>query len=91
MMFPKNKRIRDKKYLGYVRSFPCCVCNIKDDTIAPHHIWYRAKCPDYKTVPLCYNHHKGDKGVHDGKETFHEYHGLDLEKIADEIYRGWER
>jgi len=61
-------RIEDKKYLKFVRSLPCCVCDNPDSV--PHHLigygygGMGTKAPDYLAMPLCLRHHTGDCGIH---------------------------
>ena len=60
---PKTKTPRNPKYLEFVRSRACCVCGLKY-TVVAHHIRMGGgggtgiKPSDYRTVPLCDNHHK---------------------------------
>jgi hypothetical protein len=83
------KRIRDKAYLIYVRSFPCLVC--KQPAGAAHHILFaqpRArgmKVGDNWTIPLCHQHHEGVH--HYGNEKAHWARvGVDVMKWAKENY-----
>lgn len=65
----KVKPARDKKYLAFIRSLPCLVCQ-RPGPSDPHHEQEKGhgtmagKCSDYRTVPLCHTHHRErhDKG-----------------------------
>jgi len=52
------------KYLAYVRTLPCCVCN-KPGPSEPHHIkgvggfsGAGLKAPDYASMPMCATCHR---------------------------------
>lgn len=48
--------IKDEKYLNFIRSKPCSVCQTSPSD--PHHLVSRgAGGSDYQTVPLCREHH----------------------------------
>lgn len=54
---PKNKPIRNKKYLAFVREQPCCACGLLLDNQA-HHFGRTGKgigvkASDYEVVSLC--------------------------------------
>ena len=53
-MFRKHKTARDKKYLDFIRSKPCCICGRPAE---PHHEDSKKgvgiKGSDYCTLPLC--------------------------------------
>ena len=63
----KSKKKSDKKYLDYIRSLPCCVCQAFGEpqlspTTAHHTIHDRfsgAKRSDREAIPLCDGHHQG--------------------------------
>lgn len=63
MLIPKNKPVRDKKYLAWVRAQPCCYCFIHGPN-NPHHIIgvgngrMGSKESDDQTIPLCNLHHR---------------------------------
>lgn len=61
----KRRTWRSKRYLRFVRRWPCMHCgkeSTEDEPSAAHH-WHEAmggtalKCPDWATVPLCYMCH----------------------------------
>ena len=61
LVFPKEKRIRDKAHLAFVASQPCLVCGRRP--AQAHHIRFAQpsalglKVSDEFTVPLCNGHH----------------------------------
>lgn len=64
MKYPKQKPWRSAKYLKWVRTQPCCMCdelpNSPGERIEAHHLigvggWngMGTKAPDWATMPLC--------------------------------------
>lgn len=55
----------EKRYHDYIRSLPCLVCG---EQSALHHVisdgFKRISKNHMLCVPLCYEHHQGDKGYH---------------------------
>ena len=64
----KKKIFRDRSYLDYIKSLPCCNCGREAE---PHHTQVGGtgiKGSDYRTVPMCRTCHMI---LHqNGKETF---------------------
>lgn len=59
---PKPITLRSAPYLAYVRSHPCCLCG-RSEGVEAHHWSHHggvmgAKVDDYRTVPLCTEHHR---------------------------------
>lgn len=59
---PKPVTLRSDPYLAYVRRHPCCLCG-RSEGIEAHHWSHHggvmgAKVDDYRTVPLCQEHHR---------------------------------
>lgn len=59
---PKPVTLRSEPYLAYVRKHPCCLCG-RSEGIEAHHWSHHggvmgAKVDDYRTVPLCQEHHR---------------------------------
>ena len=80
-MIPKNKRIKDKKYMRKLCDyFGCIICNDPDS--APHHITgYKlggmaTKPDDYLVIPLCNRHHSAssERGIHKDFKRWEQYH-----------------
>ena len=58
---PKPVTLRSEAYLAYVRKHPCCLCGASPSEA--HHWSHHggvmgAKVDDYRTVPLCQEHHR---------------------------------
>ena len=59
---PKPVTLYSEPYLAYVRKHPCCLCG-RSEGIEAHHWSHHggvmgSKCDDYRTVPLCQEHHR---------------------------------
>ena len=71
---PKPVTLRSEPYLAYVRKHPCCLCGAPGPSEAHH--WSHhggvmgSKVDDYRTVPLCTEHHRHwhDHGTLPGME-----------------------
>ena len=94
----KSKKKSDKKYLDYIRSLPCCVCEAFGEpqlspTTAHHTIHDRfsgAKRSDREAIPLCDGHHQGlwdssKLAIHKEPKKWQEQYGKDYSfiKLAD--------
>lgn len=81
--FPKQNLIRDKAYLKWVRSQPCCITGRMGDDIDPAHIRYGLgggvglKSSDDTTLPLSNNLHRYSHDI--GEISFW------LEKITPDL------
>jgi hypothetical protein len=58
---PKPVTLRSEPYLAYVRKHPCCLCGASPSEA--HHWSHHggvmgSKVDDYRTVPLCTEHHR---------------------------------
>ena len=72
-MLGKVKTNRNRKYLDWVRTLPCCICGAEAE---PHHIkgvgHYSGagmKADDLLTMPLCHQHHEE---IHDNPKAFNQ-------------------
>lgn len=70
---PKPVTLTSEPYLAYVRKHPCCLCG-RSEGIEAHHWSHHggvmgAKVDDYRTVPLCQEHHRHwhDHGILPGR------------------------
>jgi len=89
-MFNKSlfqlQEYRDEAYLAFVREWPCLVCKPeqqKKKTEAAHtgEHGLGIKAPDFSTVPLCEDHHRGPYGLDNlGPERFEQAYNIDLKK-----------
>ena len=71
---PKPVTLRSEPYLAYVRKHHCCLCGAPGPS-EPHHWSHHggvmgSKVDDYRTVPLCTEHHRywHDHGVLPGHD-----------------------
>lgn len=48
---------RDRKYLDFVRSLPCCICGTKAEAHHAGRHYTGVKPSDYTAIPLCHPHH----------------------------------
>ena len=85
----KDKRVLAPKYLIFVRSLPCVVCD--SPKTAPHHVVGHGfsggalKPDDYLVIPLCNKHHTGDEGVHRGHKSWEFQYGSQLVMCVDTL------
>ena len=80
MNYPKPQTYRSKKYLSYIRSLACVICD--SPGAHAHHTVTGGKGlkgSDFKTVPLCIHHHIEVHGT--GKDTFQEKYNIDFKDI----------
>ena len=63
----KDRTLRDKKYLAFIRKHRCCVCGAPSSdymSVVPAHQtldshgFMGGKASDYRAVPLCSNCHR---------------------------------
>lgn len=79
---PKDKPYKDKKYLKWIKSLPCCVCHAPADD--PHHITGTGKGGtgtkpgDNYAIPLCRGHHNE---LHHDPSRFEVRHGRQIEYL----------
>jgi hypothetical protein len=87
---PRRGPERDRKYLAFIRSFPCLLCArlvITQHTLTeaahtgPHGM--SQKAPDDRALPLCgYHHREGVNSLHRLGTAFWKEAGLDREKLV---------
>jgi hypothetical protein len=82
-----SKPIRDRWYLAWIRTQPCCVSRcqahyIEAAHVGPHGLGQKAS--DRSTIPLCIRHHRtGDDSYHRlGPRKFARVHNLDIADIV---------
>lgn len=85
---PKAKP--DPAYLARVRDLPCVICDAfgepQQTPTAAHHVIHgrhsQIKTPDRMAIPLCYDHHQGDRGIHTRPEWWRASYGDDRDYVA---------
>ncbi len=80
-MLAKNKPGRSKRYLEYIRSQPCCICQATP--AEPHHTvggGTALKGSDFAAIPMCRKHHREveDRGV----ETFQRENHISISTVV---------
>ena len=87
--FWKTPTERDVKYIKWIRSLPCIVCQFPAPS-DPHHTETGGKgikASDYTCIPLCHMHHQM---VHIfGKQTFQEQMKIDFESVSKRLNAIW--
>lgn len=81
---------KDPKHLARVAELPCCICEAfggpQIGRTYVHHVIHdrfsQEKVPDRMTIPLCYDHHQGKRGIHTDKHSWRQEYGADHEYIA---------
>ena len=85
---PRPKK--DKAHLARVATLRCCICEAfggpQISRTYVHHCihdrYSQAKASDRETIPLCYDHHQGKRGIHTDKSSWRQEYGADHEYIA---------
>ena len=91
-MFPKEKRIIDKKYIEWIKSLNCCVTGARDPD--PHHVnpqgggGIGTKCSDRRAIPLSHFLHQEIHQI--GKITFAEKYDLDYEDLIAQLNKKYD-
>lgn len=84
----KQKTYRDERYLGYIRTLPCCVCGRSN--AEPHHAdtgGVGIKCNDTRAIPLCHICHTECHSI--GKGTFQERKNVDFKAVQIRCLEGY--
>lgn len=92
LLYPKPQKARkadkttnlEREYMGHVASLPCRCCG--RIVVEVHHCfcgrYSQARAPHYHTIPLCYEHHRGESGIHARKAGWMAEYGPDHDFIA---------
>ena len=79
---PRNGTAAGLRHMGRVKQLPCVCCG-KPGPSDAHHCRSNGQLrDDFKTVPLCKNHHQGPEGYHTQKETWERLYGPDTDYLA---------
>ena len=79
MFIEKTKTYRNKRYLEFVRTLPCCVCKGYSEAHHSETGGMAVKCNDTRAIPLCHRCHHECHAI--GKGTFQERHNIDFRDI----------
>ena len=85
----RKKTGRNPKYLAWIRSLPCCVCEalrqVQVFLTEAAHVGDRGlsqKCPDSEALPVCGRHHRhGRYSLHRFGKKFWKFHGIDRDEL----------
>jgi hypothetical protein len=86
----KQKTIRDKEYISWIKELPCLICYSPSE---PHHLALKGqkgmgvKVSDRNCVPFCNNHHRMFHQI--GRDTFAKQFNLDYEYIIERLNKIW--
>ncbi len=77
----KKRTAKQKRYLYFISTLPCAACGQRYGVV-PHHLIgvgngkMGGKADDDETIPLCFDHHTGDQGIHTlGVKTWEKAYG----------------
>jgi len=83
---PKKRAYRASKagaeamrHMGRVKALDCVCCGAQGPSEAHHCRSDGMARDDLKTIPLCYECHRGVTGYHLAKASWHDRHGRDYE------------
>lgn len=81
----------EKKHYGRLARLGCILCirlGYGEGTPAEiHHIRRAGRRNDAPVVPLCPEHHRGNKGIHGmGRKAFERYYGFTEEDLLDKTH-----
>ena len=78
---PVNRTGAGKAHMARVASLPCVICHRRP--VEVHHCRSNGQMrDDFRTIPLCWNHHRGPEGYHTAKASWEAAHGLDTDFLA---------
>jgi hypothetical protein len=83
---PKNKTSAGFRHMCRVKLLPCVICGRRGPSDAHHCTGDGMARDDFKTIPLCFDCHRGPKGYHNAKATWEATNGKDydfLPVVAD--------
>src|SRR5438270_12171018 len=81
--------VRDRKYLAFIRSHPCCVCKswIRVEAAHTGPRGMGQKSDDRQTIPLCSKHHRDSKLSYHrmGRGSFERHYMLDIGSLVEQL------
>lgn len=84
-----GKTKAEKDWLSRVAALPCCIC--KCAGVEVHHIrtgvGMGKRAGHYETIPLCFEHHMGNSGIHGlGRKAFERKYSITELELLKEVY-----
>lgn len=71
-------------FMAKVAQQSCAICGARP--VEVHHCisarFGQRKRSDFHTIGLCFDHHRGENGIHTNKRRWEELHGLDTDYIT---------
>ena len=64
-----------REYYGHVADVMCIICGCSASVHHAYGTFFPAKREHRPAIPLCYEHHQGRGGIHNGKSSFEDYYG----------------
>jgi hypothetical protein len=79
----------NNEYRNHIRDFPCCVLKDCFGIVHAHHVTTKGAegKDEANLVPLCAKHHSEIHLM--GRNSFKEKYFLNLEDLADRLYKSW--
>lgn len=94
---PVNGTDKGMEHMGRVKQLPCVICGHPPPSDAHHCRSNGTARDDFKTIPLCFDCHRGPQGYHAAKGTWEATNGPDtdfLPVVADMLagqFNQWRR
>jgi hypothetical protein len=76
----RGKTAEEKAHLNWIASLPCSIEGCPNPVNVHHIREFGEQRDDFKTIPLCFDHHQGKSGIHFlGKHAWREIYGHELD------------
>lgn len=79
---PVNGTAAGFRHMCRVKLLPCVCCGAPGPSDAHHCKSGGMARDDFKTIPLCKNHHQGPEGFHTQRATWEATYGKDVDYLA---------
>ena len=86
-MTKKAATEKESKHIARVKELPCGNCGAYEPSSAHHIIENGTRVSHYAVIPLCYECHQGNCGIHGDKARFKITKKTELMILADTIRR----
>jgi hypothetical protein len=92
---PKSKTAEDRRHMDRVAQLGCVVCRrmgIRSPMVELHHprrgVGMGQRAAHTDVLPLCYEHHRGNTGVHGlGTKGFEKRYGFSESDLLEDVRR----